>query len=84
MTKRAVAMACPTTRNPLKSLILFGGAAMVAFAAMTVGARSQDVIVTHAVSNFGEPKYGPDMKHLDYVNPNAPKGGAEAAFRPPE
>ena len=23
----------------------------------------------------GEPKYGPDFKHFDYVNPNAPKGG---------
>ena len=22
-----------------------------------------------------KPKYGPDFKHLDYVNPNAPKGG---------
>src|SRR5262245_19032385 len=23
----------------------------------------------------GEPKYGPDFKHYDYVNPDAPKGG---------
>jgi microcin C transport system substrate-binding protein len=23
----------------------------------------------------GEPKYGPDFKHFDYVNPEAPKGG---------
>jgi microcin C transport system substrate-binding protein len=23
----------------------------------------------------GEPKYGPDFKHFDYVNPDAPKGG---------
>src|SRR3546814_16007751 len=23
----------------------------------------------------GEPAYGPDFKHFDYVNPNAPKGG---------
>jgi microcin C transport system substrate-binding protein len=23
----------------------------------------------------GQPKYGPDFKHFDYVNPNAPKGG---------
>ena len=26
-------------------------------------------------SLFGELKYGPDFKHFDYVNPNAPKGG---------
>ena len=24
---------------------------------------------------YGEPKYGPDFRHFDYVNPNAPKGG---------
>jgi microcin C transport system substrate-binding protein len=24
---------------------------------------------------FGEPKYGPGFRHLDYVNPDAPKGG---------
>lgn len=29
----------------------------------------------HAISIHGEPKYGPDFKHLDYVNPSAPKGG---------
>jgi microcin C transport system substrate-binding protein len=29
----------------------------------------------HAISLTGEPKYGPDFKHPDYVNPSAPKGG---------
>jgi len=29
----------------------------------------------HGLSAFGELKYGPDFKHFDYVNPNAPKGG---------
>jgi microcin C transport system substrate-binding protein len=29
----------------------------------------------HATSLIGTPKYGPDFKHFDYVNPNAPKGG---------
>jgi microcin C transport system substrate-binding protein len=29
----------------------------------------------HAIALHGEPKYGPDFKHLGYVNPNAPKGG---------
>jgi microcin C transport system substrate-binding protein len=33
------------------------------------------VHVTHAIAMNGEPKYGPDFKHLDYVNPDAPKGG---------
>ena len=38
-------------------------------------AQDEKVTVTHAVSNFGEPKYPADFTHLDYVNPDAPKGG---------
>ena len=30
----------------------------------------------HAYAAFGEPKYGRDFKHFEYVNPDAPKGGA--------
>ena len=30
---------------------------------------------THAIAMHGEPKYGPDFTHFDYVNPDAPKGG---------
>ncbi|MBB4266847.1 extracellular solute-binding protein [Roseospira visakhapatnamensis] len=30
---------------------------------------------THAIAMHGEPKYGPDFAHFDYVNPDAPKGG---------
>ncbi len=36
---------------------------------------SQETTVTHALALHGEPKYGPDFKHFDYVNPQAPKGG---------
>jgi len=31
---------------------------------------------THGISAFGDLKYPADFKQLDYVNPNAPKGGA--------
>lgn len=30
----------------------------------------------HALTLADAPKYGPDFKHLDYVNPDAPKGGS--------
>src|SRR6516225_8316538 len=30
---------------------------------------------TPGMSLFGDLKYGPDFRHFDYVNPNAPKGG---------
>ena len=29
----------------------------------------------HALSLLGAPAYGPDFKHFDWVNPDAPKGG---------
>jgi len=29
----------------------------------------------HAISMYGDMKYGPNFKHFDYVNPDAPKGG---------
>jgi microcin C transport system substrate-binding protein len=34
----------------------------------------------HALSLVGEPKYGPDFKHFDWVNPDAPKGGTVRGF----
>ena len=40
----------------------------------------ETVIETHAYSNFGAVKYGPDFPHLDYVNPDAPKGGEIAQW----
>ena len=33
------------------------------------------IIKSHGISTFGELKYEKNFKHLDYVNPNAPKGG---------
>jgi microcin C transport system substrate-binding protein len=46
------------------SLVLTGSLIAAAYAATTPG-----------MSLFGDLKYGPDFKHFDYVNPDAPKGG---------
>ena len=43
---------------------------------------AEDVIVSHGVSNFGELRYPADFPHLDYVNPNAPKGGEISLWTP--
>jgi len=43
--------------------------------ALTSQAWAEDVKPTHAIAMHGEAKYGPDFKHFDYVNPQAPKGG---------
>ena len=34
-----------------------------------------EINVSHAIAMHGDPKYKKNFKHLDYVNPNAPKGG---------
>lgn len=36
----------------------------------------------YAIAQFGEPKYAPDFKHFDYVNPDAPKGGTLVLSNP--
>jgi microcin C transport system substrate-binding protein len=36
---------------------------------------AEEVKPVHGVAMHGDVKYGPDFKHFDYVNPNAPKGG---------
>lgn len=44
--------------------------------AQSTQADSHDpVTISHSYSNFGDAKYPADFPHLDYVNPNAPKGG---------
>ena len=43
--------------------------------AVTPLAATADPAPTHAIAMHGQPKYGPDFSHFDYVNPNAPKGG---------
>ena len=48
----------------LVALVLRGRRAPPQYAATTPG-----------MSLFGDLKYGPDFKHFDYVNPDAPKGG---------
>lgn len=59
-----------------RDLLILGGAALVlpqlpdvAEAALAAGTP------LHGISPFGELKYGPDFAHLDYVDPDAPKGG---------
>jgi len=46
----------------------------VIFGAMSLRA-DEAITKTHGYNFFGELKYPADYKHLDYVNPDAPKGG---------
>ncbi|HVR68168.1 MAG TPA: extracellular solute-binding protein [Verrucomicrobiae bacterium] len=36
---------------------------------------AQGATPVHAMAMHGDPKYGPDFPHFEYVNPDAPKGG---------
>ena len=51
---------------------LLPGAALVALS--LAGAQPMAAPV-HGIAMHGAPKYGPDFQHLDYANPDAPKGG---------
>jgi microcin C transport system substrate-binding protein len=52
-----------------------GAAILCAAIATPALADTTKTKTSHALSLLGEPKYGPDFPHLDYVNPHAPKGG---------
>ena len=52
----------------LAACLFAGGAALSEINAENIKPR-------HALTLGDKPKYGPNFKHLDYVNPNAPKGG---------
>lgn len=67
----------------------YGAGRCVAAGALIVGlamaagmARAEGPIVAHGISTFGELKYPADFPHLDYVNPDAPKGGEISEWAP--
>lgn len=49
--------------------------AFLSFSPIPNPAKADDAKCHHAMSLVGDPKYGPDFKNFDWVNPNAPKGG---------
>ncbi len=65
-----------------RSLLRLGLVFSLIFAATAWAAvaQAQEITKTFGLSNFGTLKYGPDMVHLDYVNPDAPKGGEIAIW----
>ncbi|HXV25748.1 MAG TPA: extracellular solute-binding protein [Alphaproteobacteria bacterium] len=50
-------------------------AAAAALALAPLLGMAEEVMPRHGIAMHGEPKYGPDFAHFDYVNPDAPKGG---------
>ena len=50
-------------------------AAAAAFAVLALASTGTLAAPAHGIAMHGEPKYGPGFQHLDYVNPDAPRGG---------
>lgn len=51
-------------------------------ATQVFGDSHEAIIESHGYSFFGELKYDADFSHLDYVNPDAPKGGEISTWVP--
>ena len=61
-----------------RETLLLGTAALASSLAQNVESTQIEAAQEterHGLSAFGDLKYPPDFKHLDYVNPSAPKGG---------
>lgn len=57
-------------------LTIGAGATLMAAILAAAPVRGDETVTkSYGFSNFGELKHGPDISHLPYVNPDAPKGG---------
>ena len=83
-TRRADAAVLTATRDggagaPMARIGALIGTVFVMLLVLALGtglARAESHMkVAHGISTYGELKYPADFKHLDYVNPEAPKGG---------
>ena len=59
----------------MRMILTTAGLLVLLTSAATIGMAQEKVAPRHALAMHGSPKYGPDFKNFDYVNPNAPKGG---------
>ncbi|MBA54755.1 MAG: ABC transporter substrate-binding protein [Pseudomonadales bacterium] len=64
---------CANGKNQFSSLIFT--AMTLCFFVTFSPAGIADVMVSHALALYDQPKYPKGFKHVDYVNPDAPKGG---------
>jgi microcin C transport system substrate-binding protein len=73
--RRRAATAERALPNLRPRIAMATGLGLVLALALMQAARAETVITAHGISTFGELKYPADFPHLDYVNPEAPKGG---------
>ncbi len=74
-TRPTRAMARSDTLRTRFKLMMALPFSILALAFMAAVAYAEDTITSHGISTFGELNLPADFEHLDYVNPDAPKGG---------
>jgi len=62
------------------TVLVLASLALTAAAAPAAEHKAPKITVSHGLTLLESLKYGPDFKHLDYVNPDAPKGGTVRRF----
>jgi microcin C transport system substrate-binding protein len=76
----------PPVSNPTRRALLVTAAGALAAQAAPgfaqVPQTDAGATETHGLSVFGDLKYPPDFRHLDYVRPDAPKGGVFSQINP--
>ncbi|RLT98662.1 MAG: ABC transporter substrate-binding protein [Ketobacter sp.] len=63
------------SRCKTQSSALLSGCLLLMLLALISRPSLADVMVSHALALYDEPKYAKNFEHFDYVNPKAPKGG---------
>ena len=67
-------------RNGWHAQTAGAGLLLLVLAGWGGAALAEGTIISHGISTFGDLKYPADFKHLEYVNPDAPKGGEIAEW----
>ena len=57
------------------TMMLAGSVLAIGAATLVLADSHEEITISHGYANFGDLKYPANMTHLDYVNPDAPKGG---------
>ncbi len=78
--KPGISGVIPTTDHMKKGWddmkrVLFLASALFFASSVVTAFGQQGSTIKHAFALHGDVKYGPDFKHFDYVDPDAPKGG---------
>jgi len=82
MAKAAVQVAVQDHRAAMARALGGGLVAMLLASGLAGQLHAEETITASAIATLGAVKYPPDFKHLDYVNPEAPKGGEISEWTP--